>query len=93
MMPIDGSLHTKISVVRKRHLKTEITVTPMDTSVPRDMIVHIVCGHRRGTRRTPQRRISWEVVYYTKNYHTVLTVNDGVGREKRVATSVSFKKY
>ena len=60
-----------------------------------DVIVDIVCGQRRDTKKKQQQKVGWEDAYYTNNYsnHTVSNVPDGVGRKKRVAEHLSLEKY
>ena len=79
----------KMTDEQKRNTRTNCTAILMDTNVQKGMTVHIVCGQKRDTNHAPQRRIQWEVVCYTNEYHIV---HDGVGREKRIAKPVSFKK-
>ena len=97
MMLTDSSLDRKMSPEPNRNSKTRITVTLMAMNVLMDMIVHIVLGQRRDTRKKQQRRIRLEDVCYANDYgnHTVSDAPDGcgVGQEKRVAKQVSFKKY
>ena len=91
----NGSLDRKMPPGPKRNSRTRITTTLMAMHVPIDMIVDIVCGQRRDTRKKQRQRIRWEDVCYTNGYgnHTASNVPDGVGREKRIAKHVSFKKY
>ena len=95
MISTEDSFDKKMSLVPKRSSRTRITATLMAMIVPMTMIVDIVYGQRRGTRKKQQRRIRWEDVCYTNDYgnHTASNVPDGVGREKRVVKHVSFKKY
>jgi len=80
----------RIPTGQRRNSRTNCTVTPMDTNVPTAMTVGIVCIQRRATERMPLQRIRWEVICYTDDYQVVPS---GVGREKRGAKPVSFKKY
>ena len=95
MISTDNSLDRKMQLVPKRSSRTRITATLMAMNVPMIMIVDIVCGQKRDTNHVRQRRIQWEDACYTNDYgnHTASRFHDGVGREKRIAKPVSYKKY
>ena len=93
---IDASLERKIQTVQRRDARTKTTVTPMDTNVLMDMTVVIVCTPKKDTKHVPRHRIQWEVACYTNDCIQHIVWNalaEGVGREKRIAKPVSFKKY
>ena len=73
----------------RRNARTNCTATPVGTNVLKDKTVPIVCTQKKDINPVPRRRIHWEDVCYTNDYHIVY---DDVGQEKGVAKQVSFKR-
>ena len=91
----DDSRDMKIPTGWKRNARTNCTATPIDMNVLTDMTVCIVYIPKKDTHPVSRRRIQWEVACYTNDCIQHIVWNalaEGVGREKRVAKQVSFKK-